>query len=634
MKQFLTPLYDNLDTITSILGLMLGIVIASLYLTCSTIHLLTLGTALSLASLGYLIIRTKKESTSPYKDSKILKTLSEAAFFILFSLSLLLLHTSEGRPLFYFVLISLCAGLVAVSIQNVRTKWDSYLQIAKILMVSLNLRYSVFYQFEGSGVDYWGHLKWNDLLSQTGNIEVLAGKESFFPIMHIQVAINQIITDSPIKDASNFAVIIPLVISSVCVYLVARRYYGEKVGLLAILIVNITDFHILWGIQPQTTSFGLCLFYFILFVLFGTDFHKEKHRWSILLIILIPSIILTHAVSSFILFTTLFGLLAGTLIYKLLFNRDEPIFLIPIVILYGIAFLQHSFIALYSKEGSRSFFDQIFLQLNYQTSENAEFLNRPEAVIEYVHELPPLIERIANTMGLTILIFLSIIGCLFWLSVHYRNRSSFSMITCIILLLGITFGFPLFGIRNIIPSRWFAYLYFFLSIMAAFAVVNISNRFHKPAFSKVFTIIMIFSLTIFMTSCTISNQDSPLWLSESTISTTYTIQEVKGAETLSEYSENIFSDSRYGSSIIGLCCGIGYSSSESEKEILGAKDKIFVWRNYMKNRPVRAYIDLDGYYKKIIDNRILGKDMLDRLEYHDKIYQNDDITGYFQPNRG
>ena len=627
MTQYLSLLNGKLDIVISVLGLILGILITSLYLISSTIHLLTLGTALSLASLTYLIIRNRKENLNSIGTPIHLKSIFEIAFFILFILSLLLLHSSENRPILYFLFLSICAALVAISILNIRTRWDSYLQIAKIFMISFNLRYSIFYQYKGSGVDYWAHLKMNNLLSQIGYIDILPGKESFFPIMHIQVAINKIITDISIKDASNFAVIIPLVISSICVYLVARRYYDEKVGLLAMLIVNITDFQILWGVQPQTTSFGICLYYFILFILFRGYFQNGGRKWIILALIFIPTIIITHAVSSFILFTVLIGLLTGSLIYLVLFNRKESTFFIPIVLLYGITLLLHWFNTLYNERGDASFFDVIVSTLNYYTKGYASFLNRPETVASYAKELPSLIERIADTMGITLLIFLSIIGCLFWLSLHYRNKSNFSMVICTVLLLGITFGFPLFGLRNIIPSRWFAFIYFFLSIMAAFAIVHITKRFHKPKYANLFTAIIIFSLAIFMSSCTISNQDSPLWLEKSTISTTYTIQEVKGAETITSHSERTFSDSRYGSSVLGIFYGLQHNPLDS-MDLSNRVGDLFIWRNYMEKRPIRIFTQLEGYYKSVESNVILGSEYHKELNLMNKVYENDDIIGY------
>ncbi len=628
MVPYFSLLRERLDTVVGILGIIIGVCISSLYLISATIHLLTLGVALSTASFMYLIIKGKAGSEGYERDSQTRRLLYEIVFFIAFTLSMLLLYASRIRPPSYFLLIAICVSLVAVSILNTKTKWGSYLQILKILAVSFNLKYSIFIPYDGLGVDYWTHLHMNNLLSQTGSIDVLLGKEPFFPLMHIQVAINQIVTNTTIKDATNLAILIPLVISSICVYLVARRYYGEAVGLFAVLIVNITDFHILWGMQPQTTSFGVCLYYFILFILFRSYSSKGGMEWLLLLLIFAPAIVLVHAVSSFILFVTLAGLLGGSFLYRVFFNHQESVFSLLFLLLYGIVLLQNWFRALYTKDGGNSFFEQIVLTLDYYVTGYADFLNRPEAIAEYTMQLPPFIERVADTFGLTLLIFFSIVGCLLWLSLRYRSDIRISMISCTIIILGITFGFPLFGIRNIIPSRWFVFVYFFLSIMAAFAIVNILGQFERPNSAKVFAVVVFFSFAIFMPTCTIANQDSSLWLTESTISKAYTVQEIKGAETLSGCSNDLFSDSRYGTSILGVSLGLEDVIFQSEDEILASTGRVFLWREYMRTRAIEVVMDI-GYYKKISAPKILGDTTLDKLDSHNKIYENDDLFGCY-----
>lgn len=624
-KQF----FEKFDLVVALISLIFGLTVISLYLISATIYLVTLGLAISLASLIYLLIWNKKENKSENYRTKKEKILYELLFFVVFSMSLYILNISEGRPPIYFILISACTGLLAISIFCSETKSNSLIQILKIFMLSFNIKYSIYYFFGGiPGIDSVVHAKMNDLLSQVGNINVLSGKEPYFPIMHVEVAITEILTSTGIKDASNFAIIIPLVLSTIFVFLVARDLFGEKIGLLAMLIVNVTDFHIYWGSAPQTTTFGIILYYLLLFTLSKVISPRNNIKWDIISLILISTIILTHAVSSFIFLTTLIGLLMGSIIYKIVFDRNESVYLGKITLITGIALLQHWFVALYSK-GGRPFFDVVASTLHYYITGHSSLLDRPETYVGYATYLPPFIERFADTTGLAILLFFSLMGCLFWLSSKYRNKLNFSLIVCIILLLGITFSFPLFGLRNIIPSRWFAFEYFFLSIMAAFSIIKISKLFNWSYAKKIFVVMILFSLSFFMISSTISNVDSPLWLKESTISTTYTLKEVKGAETLSKYSDNLISDNRYGGSVLSVYLGIKESSFKSERDLFKSENKIFIWRNYMLDRPIRWFMRLEGYYKRIEEDKILGSEFLDKLERYDKNYDNGDVSGYY-----
>jgi len=150
----------------------------------------------------------------------------------------------------------------------------------------------------------------------------------------------------------------------------------------------------------------------------------------------------------------------------------------------------------------------------------------------------------------------------------------------------------------------------------------------KKGLGLMMCFVVLSSLTFFMTTSTISNEDSCFWLQESTISTAYTIQEVKGAETISCYSEQAFSDSRYGSSVLGVHCGLQHDSLDS-RDLSDHVGGVFVWREYMENRPIRMFTTLEGYYKQVENNVVLGPEYLRELEKMQKIYENDDVSGYY-----
>jgi len=622
--------FENLDTIACIAGIVFGIAITSLYLISATIHLLMLGPALALASLLYLVIKNREAVLS---DSiiKPVKILLEVIFFILFSASLLTLHANEGRPLVYFVLVALSAGFLGLSIVFLKGKGDAVIQAIKIMIVSFNLKYSLFLGYYGVGSDYWRHLAGNNNLSQYGFIEVLSAKEPYYPLMHIQVAITDIITHTPIKDATNFGIIIPLVISSVCIFLVARNIINAKVGLLAMLVVNITDFHTYWGAAPQTTTYGICLYYFLIFFIFrGATTNMNKKTWLALVLLFIPILILAHAVSSFIALISILGLIAGSCVYRTCYDIRAAI-LPPILVLliYGVVLLQHWFVALYNQMREETFFEVITSTLITYITEHADFLNRPEAVSGYVAMLPPLFERMADTTGLALLMFLSAIGCLFWLSKKYRSAFTFPMIVCTVVLLFITFGFPLFGIRNIMPSRWFAFMYFLLSIMAAFALLTMLSKTSKKGLGLMMCFVVLASLTFFMTTSTISNEDSCFWLQETTISTAYTTQEGIGAETLSNVAERVLVDSRYAEIIDNMPHNAERITFSLDRQITSTPDTVFLWRQYMLDRPVSRSIQLEGYYQNVVNPSVLGIEILNKLDQFNKMYDNHGIEGYY-----
>lgn len=621
---------DRLDTVVSILGLVLGLIIMALYLISPTVQLLSLGGALFCASLLYLILIPKMATDQNTFNLGNSNEILGSVFYLLFAMSMLVFYSSESRTLLYFILISSCAGLIAILCLNVTTKRDVIVQIFNIVLLSLNIKLTKFYFYGGSGVDYWTHLKMNGLLSQIGNIGVLFDKEMSFPMMHINVAITQILSNVGIKDASMYSITIPLIISSVCVYFVARELFNEKIGLLGMLIVNVTDYHAWWGSAPQTTSYGVILFFFVIYLLYKFLKSERRKMYFVILFVFLFTLISAHAVSSFILLMTIFGLFVGSVLYAHLYDRNKKFIPLTILLVYAILLIHQWLIAIYSDISELSFFDVIVRTLDLYLGEYASFLNRPEAVAEYAALLPPLYERLINSMGLSILIFMAIIGSLIWLSSRHRMIETFSIIICVVILLGITFGFPLFGIRNIIPHRWFAFEYFFLSIMAAFSAYYLFYRTNSK--QRIYILMILFScLSFFMltsTSNNLTNLDSPLWLQETSISTSYTFQEVYGAETLTHHSGSVFSDSRYGTSVIGVNCGLQHSSFDSE-DLSKRIGSIFIWRDYMKERPIQMFTIIDGYYKPVESDVVLGEDYLRYLDRFQKVYKNDDIVGYF-----
>lgn len=624
---------EKIDLILAIAGLILGLVIMSLYRISPTIYLFSIGLFLILACLLYLFIRRDIIYSFDYiQIPKKEKLILEISFFLLFSTSILVLHTSLMRPLLYFILISACVGLLAASIFFIDSNTEKGVQIIKIFLVSFNLKYSIYNLTSAiPGTDSFIHAKMNEMLTEVGNISALFGKETYFPIMHIQTSITQILTETPIRDATNIAIIIPFVFMSIFVYLAFRELFDDKIGLLAMLLLNVTDFHIYWGSAPQTTTYGIMLFYLSLFLLIKNNVQINV-KLVVLTLILIFTLIGTHAVSSFVFLITIIGLVVGGTLYKLLIFKKEKIYSTSLALITSIVLLQHWF-NVGAKSGN-SFFSGTVIMLDYYLTKHAALLNRPEAigVVSGTIKIAPFTERFANVFGFSILIFFAVIGCLIWLSPKHIDKLKFSVIICITILLGITFVFPLFGIKNILPYRWFAFEYFLLSPMAAFSIVYISSLINIKAAKKIFLIAIFFIFAFFMSANTISNVDSPLWSEQITISTTYTAAEIRGAETLLQYSDNVFSDRMYGSLVISNYLGANTSYLYNKEQILEINNGIFLWRNYMLGRPIRTYIQLEGYNRSILHPQILESDTLNELNQMNRVYDNSEIIGFYISN--
>jgi len=630
-------LRQKTDCVVAVIGIIFGISISLLYLVSPTIYLFSIGMALALSCSLYLFISYAKfPGYNQHNMSKNGKKILDIIFFLLFALSLIILHNSDYRPLIYFCVYSFWVGSVAVSIFFSVSKFDYLIQYSKILLLSFSIEYSIFYLagFMPS-IDTLFHARMNDLLSQTGNIEVLLDKEMYFPIMHIQTAIMEIICNVSIKDASNFAILVPFVLSSIFVYFIAKHFLGDRAGLFAMLLFSISNYYIYWGSAPQTTSYGLILFNLLIYTLIKSYFINSSPKFVAISIFLIFTLIITHAVSSFIFLITVVSLFMGSIFYNLISNGKSVSKLEGISLITLIMLVQRWFTALYS-ETKGPFFDVIVSSLYYYVVEFAGFLNRPESIPAYSAILPPFLERFADIFGLFLFLFFGIIGSLFCLSNKYKRQVTFLFIFSLIILFSITFAFPLFGLRNIIPSRWFVFEYFFLSILAGFSILKLSTFFKSKIFGSIFIAVIFVSISFFMSASTVSNSDSPLWLKNDTISTTYTLEEIKGAETLSKFGNDFQCDHWFGFTVIS---GYFEKSEYFEQNVTAFSPneslnngKILIWRSSLEKRPTtQEFTILEGYDQLIRTNIILGKSFRSKFTQCDKIYHNDDLSAYYIP---
>jgi hypothetical protein len=84
----------------------------------------------------------------------------------------------------------------------------------------------------------------------------------------------------------------------------------------------------------------------------------------------------------------------------------------------------------------------------------------------------------------------------------------------------------------------------------------------------------------------------------------------------------------YGESVIGDYYGIQTTSLYS-RDLSIRTAKIFVWRKYMIDRPIQLHTNIEGYYQPVEMPVVLGQDFIKNLETTQKIYSNDDVTGYY-----
>lgn len=599
---------DNIDVIAAIAGALLGVVISCLNLIYSNAYIITIGPILIIVCLVYLIFRRRLLApvSDPPQISQSTILIINLIFWLSFAGSIYSLSTEIlHRPVTYFVLTSLCASMIALQILYTRGKGTIYLILFEILLLSLSVRGSAFFVFTTiPGSDPWAHLEYIKAYTAQGHIpETMPYQVGIsylnYPIMHLNSVTMKLITNLDFKAVMFLSNALPVIPSILLVFLVGRRVIDTRGALLATLLVSLCDFHLAKGFEITATCLGVIYFSVILYLLIKG--RRGVSLQAILLLVFIV-LILTHTMSTFMVFVLLLSLFIGLYIYKFVYGKHQISagnITFPIVAIFGIAMLAYWMYAGYTEQ--RTFFEAVIRGLYIALTKEAGFLARPVALSAQYGWLDPIL----IITGFLIVLAFGILGSLSWLSQKYQHETKVSLLMALIILFATTLAFPLFGMRNIMPYRWFLFIYPILTIVAAQGILIIIGRagFKKLGGTLIFCIILVFSF--FMNTNNISNMDSPVYAAELNQRMVYTDSEMSAAIRVTEvYDGRVITDLQYGSRVLGTHLGrdkLDYNMQS--EEILNSG--LVIWRDVMADRPIQVpseYAVLGEAYRQKLEN--------------------------------
>jgi asparagine N-glycosylation enzyme membrane subunit Stt3 len=117
------------------------------------------------------------------------------------------------------------------------------------------------------------------------------------------------------KTAMFFGIGLPMMFSTIFVFLIGKELFNTKAGLLAALLVNLADTHISFGYQLIPTSIGVALFTIVLYLLVKNR-KKRELTFTFLTILFMFLLVITHNMSSFVLLCCIAFLLLGVFMYN------------------------------------------------------------------------------------------------------------------------------------------------------------------------------------------------------------------------------------------------------------------------------------------------------------------------------
>ena len=621
--------FENIDIIAAIAGIFLGTFIIYLYYAIN-LRQQDIGFVILIASLIYLLLRNKfkKAAFTPLKITHRVKLLLNIIFFTIFSITLLIWHTQlYCRPLSYFILISLLAGIIAIEILHFKKGDPAWSVLLKILLLSANIRAGIYYNFPTIiGGDANKHAETAELITNAGFVPPfeITAKTFYYPIFHIFVSITQLINHIDIKDALFFSIGLVSIISTIFIYYVGKKLAGPQIGLLATLLANVIASILVRGINFNPGSLVLCYFILILYLLF-----KEEHKLinTSLIVFITLLMIITHQLSTFVVFISLISIYLGIRAYKVIYRYKETVVInTTYILLFAIA-LQSYWMYTYEYPGV-SFFDFVLNPLVRVLRSGTEFGNEM-AITGAVYYST--LSNILFHFGYLILLFFAIGGALLWLS--SKEDKKISIVSAVIVLYIFVYGIPVFAVRNMLPGRWFPFLSVFLVMLASayiFKAMQLIKSNPNKTFA-IFTIICI--LSFFMVTAPNSNKDNPLYAKERCVRTMFKDSEITVITTINNlYNGTIKVDYSYAGSIFRQMTikskvtpfDVDYVASRTQEE----NGTMVILRRCALKEPV-SIIDREGFAGRY-KHQLLPKEFFDRFEStdYDLVYNNREVLGY------
>jgi hypothetical protein len=250
---------------------------------------------------SFILIRTKTRASI----TKLPDIFSKIRFFnvflvniLVFIITLIMLVSSDTRPLAYFVLIPIYSGIIFLQILMERSKTTDYYIVFEIVLLSLNLLWgtTLKYPLYFADTDTLVHLDFINSIVKTGSINSLLTDYLHYPFYHIFSAITSELTAISVRTSLFLFMGIIWQLGIMFMYLIVRDLSSSrKFPLITCLLYATSSQIILYGSYPIARSLALILLLFWLYLIFNKA--QNNNKYYLLSLIVLIAMILTHQVN-------------------------------------------------------------------------------------------------------------------------------------------------------------------------------------------------------------------------------------------------------------------------------------------------------------------------------------------------
>lgn len=562
VRRYAEKFTQNIDVILGVMGFNIGVWIISLYYIFN-LNQKDIGVTILSSCLIYLLFRKKFKSEAPISlETSRLKNVLNLSFYLIF-LTCILIYSMNlyYRPISYFILICVLAGIIASQILYVRQGDRVTSILLQIFLLSILIRVGIFYNFPSlMGYDAYFHANMARIITNTGFVAPLqiSSKYFYYPFAHIFISVTQLMGKTDVKDAIFYSIGFASIFITAAIYLIGKKLEGPQMGLLAALLINLNNHNIVTGIANITPgSLVLCYFIFIIYAIFS---EKQELKYTGLILLITILMVLTHQLTTFVVLLAVVTIYLGKYLHSHLY-KDSPLGTNGFnYILFFVVSLQTYWMFTYINPGT-SFFEMIFLPLVEVFKLGAGY-SSDELIVGSVTNQDTL-EVLLLHISYLALPFFAIGGVLAWFSREDAKKiNKFSIALVVVILYSFAYGIPLLGMRNFLTSRWFPLISVFLVLVAASYILKLTSLFasRKAKIPVIFIIVLLFSFVMVTTPGI--NKDNPLVAKDTTVRNQFKDVEIQAIKTVSgTYSGNILMDSPYDSCL--FYSAPGYDTSNA-----------------------------------------------------------------------
>lgn len=627
---------ENLDTILSFTGFSLGLFIVALYY---LIHLnqQDIGIAVLSACLIYFVFRKKFKNEASISSGKDrLRTLLNLSFYLVFLISIFVYSINlYYRPLSYFILICILAGIIASEILYVKEGDKVFPILLQIFLLSILIRSGIFYNFPSiMGYDAYFHAGMAKLITETGIVPPIevSNKYFYYPLAHIFISITQLMGGLDVKDGFFYSIGFANIFSTAGIYLIGKKLEGPQMGLLAALLINLNNHNIVTGITNITPgSLVLCYFIIVIYAIFSENHILVQTGLLLLTTILM---VLTHQLTTFVVLLSLISILVGKYLHNFLYGSSSTSVGSLNYVLFFVIILETYWMFTYVTKDT-SFFEMTFKPLVDVLQAGSNY-SGDELIIGTTTTIQSPMEVLILHTSYLALPFFAIGGVLSWFSRKEAIKiNKFSIAIVVTILYGLAYGIPLLGMRNFLTSRWFPLIAVFLVLVAASYMLKLVSLFNskKAKIPAVFIIVLLFSFVMITTPGI--NKDNPLVGKNTTVRNQFKNIEIQAVETLSGvYSGHIFMDSPYDSCLFYRDPGYNgdnatyFNGKQIESREIDGDNMVLLRKSSLKE-PITLN-DPERYGVNVIEP--LPAEFFNSFEdsKYERIYDNSEVLAYLK----